>query len=81
MKIKIIADLPVAAEVKPKVGEVYDVVGSRNIPTRGTMYTVTVGRGQVGVFESECEIMPEGQKDAAAHTMGRAPALEEEPEL
>ena len=80
MNIRITADLPVAAEVKPEIGSIHEVIGSRLIPTRGMMYTIAMGRGQIGVFENECEevIDPTPAPRAAIEEHGGAEAEEDE---
>lgn len=59
MKIKILADLPVAAEVKPVVGDEYEVVRSegRGAQHGGAIYFIKVGAADVGVFADECEVI------------------------
>lgn|GEM_PF-1172898 len=58
MKIKITSELPVASEVRPRIGGTYEVVGQQPNGNR-TMYFIMVGSAQVGVFPNECEKLPE----------------------
>lgn len=66
MQIKITAELPVPAEVKPEIGSVHEVLKSESIAGRGIMHTIAMGRGQVGVFENECEELGEALKSASS---------------
>lgn len=60
MKIKITAELPVASEVRPKIGNIYDAVAEKRPGDGQLMYFVSMGNAQVGVFPSECEIIEGG---------------------
>lgn len=56
MKIKITEELPVAAEVRPEVGSIHEVVKAGEQGTR-TLYFIQMGGAQVGVFPRECEVV------------------------
>lgn len=64
MKIKITAELAVPAEIRPLIGQVYEVVErdpSTKAPLMENAYFIRVGpySAQVGVFPSECEVVEE----------------------
>ena len=56
MKIKITKPLPVAAEVRPIVGSVHEVVKTEQRDRR-RIHFIKVGNAQVGVFSAECEVV------------------------
>jgi hypothetical protein len=59
MRIKIIKEIPVEQELKPKVGEVYEVKGD----LQNTMYksfrgyVIEVNKKEVGILSNECEVI------------------------
>lgn len=54
MRIKITADLPVASEVRPEIGSVHEVTGSKDV-SGGQIYFIKMGDAQIGVLSEECE--------------------------
>ena len=58
MKIKIITDIPVAPAIRPKINEVYEVVGNKWVSGRD-LYFIMMNGEKVGVFSNECEVISE----------------------
>ena len=55
MKIKIISHIPVATEIKPKVGTIYEVTRITN--NREKIYFISVNGTEVGILDHECELI------------------------
>lgn len=59
MKIKIIKEIPVKQESKPKVGSIYEVLSIENMNGRSNhkvKYTIRTIE-EVGIFDDECEVV------------------------
>jgi hypothetical protein len=59
MKIKIIKEIP--TQVKPKVGELYDVIEmhERKRSEGGNMYFIICEGVKLGILKHECEVVKE----------------------
>ena len=54
MRIRITAELPVPAEVRPHVGEEYEVFDTQRAPCDELLHFIRVGIAQIGVLSHEC---------------------------
>ncbi len=61
MRIRITTDLPVAKEIRPVIGSVFEV--TRSEPRgRETLYFIRVGDAPVGVFSHECQVLQDTEQ-------------------
>lgn len=59
MKIKITAEPQVAQEVRPEVGTVHEVEDVRKTPLDHKLYMIKTGMAQIGILDTECEVVEE----------------------
>ena len=64
MKIRITQDVPVAADVKPKIGSVHEVEELAPMPNGKQFYMIRMGITRIGIADHECEVMPPGKGPA-----------------
>ena len=57
MRIKITSEPGVCADVRPDVGTVHEVAEVRKTPLGRKLYIIKVDRAQIGILETECEIV------------------------
>lgn len=63
MKIKVLSEMPVASEIRLKIGSVHEVVEDRPLNPREVksganhIYFIKVGMSRIGVLNFECEVV------------------------
>lgn len=63
MKIKVLIEIPVEENIRPKIGGIYDVVEVAPRDHGRKLYFIKVKGERVGVFDRECEIVQEAQNE------------------
>ena len=65
MKIRITSEVAVSEYVRPRIGSIHDVLRVETAPCGKLLYFIRVGSygGQIGVKETECEVLEDGGED------------------
>lgn len=58
MKIQILTDVPVPQDIKPKIGETYEVI-EKEFRGRHMVYFINVNGARVGILGRECKVIEE----------------------